>query len=449
MNRRRTPLLLLSALAAIIVFNLLLSTVRVHGRDDSTTVMHSVSAGLPAGIWSRWAEQPTQADLRDLYLYSPEEGWAVGGRGVEGTASDYPVILRLTGSRWSVIDDLPDEMRLNVRLNAVDGTGPDNVWVAGQESRTGPAGQGGGALWHYDGTNWERVSFPNDSRVAGLTDIDVVATEAGYEMWAISRANAHNTSYILHYDGLSWDVETVQNRSLLGIHMLNTEEGQIVTMGAGSAPDGHHLWYHDGFWQATSVWTPQPLNAVSMAEPTYGWAVGNRGATDEYVGQCHTSTVDCRWNARQAVRSPSGAPVNTDLWDVQMVSSQEGWLVGEPWNGRSTVAYLAQESNPKWRIVAVEGDPVRTLYGLAMWAGADGQAVEGWAVGANGTILHYAASPGEPMPAATGTPTSLPSATPGVAATSTPTRLPTPAPSRWSVFLSLTLRDSHFGGRPN
>ena len=407
------------------------------------------TAGPPAGAWSRWAEQPTQVDLRDLYLYSQNEGWAVGGSGVEGTAGGLPVVLRLTGGRWLVLNDLPEEMQLNVRFNAVDGTGPDNVWVAGQESRTGSSGQSSGALWHYDGATWERVSLPNDSLGAGLTDVDVVATEAGYEVWAISRANARNTSYILRGNGLSWDDETIQNRSLLGIHMLNTEEGQIVTMGAGGAPDGHHLWYHDGFWQATSVWTPQPLNAVSMAEPTYGWAVGNRGATDEYVGQCHNSTIDCRWNARQAVRSPGGAPVNTDLWDVQIVSRQEGWVVGEPWGGRSTVAYLAQESSPKWRIVPVEDDPAQTLYGLAIWTGVDGHAVEGWAVGAHGTILHYAVPPGDATPAATVTATPLPSVTPGVTPTSTPTRLPTPTPSRWSAFLSLTLRDRHVGGPSN
>ncbi|MFQ5342638.1 MAG: hypothetical protein ACE5F6_13930 [Anaerolineae bacterium] len=195
-----------------------------------------------------------------------------------------------------------------------------------------------------------------------------------------------------------------------------------------------------GIW---SRWAEQPTQAdlrdLYLYSQEEGWAVGNRGATDEYVGQCHNSTIDCRWNARQAVRSPGGAPANTNLWDVQMVSRQEGWVVGEPWGGRSTVAYLAQESRPKWRIVPVEDDPAQTLYGLAIWAGADGHAVEGWAVGAHGTILHYAVPPGEPTPA-TGTATSLPSATPGVVATSTPTRLPTPTPSRWSVFLSLTLR---------
>ncbi len=441
-------MLLSSALAAIIVSNLLLSTALTDRRDDSTMIAHSASAtaGPPAGIWSRWAEQPTQADLRDLHLYSQDEGWAVGGSAVDG---GLPVVLRLTEGHWSVLNDLPEEMRLNVRFDAVDGTGPGNLWVAGQESRTGASSHGAGALWHYDGIAWERVSFPDDSRVAGLMDIDVVATEAGYEVWAISGANARNTSYILHYDGLAWNVETIQNRSLLGIHMLNTEEGQIVTMGAGGAPDGHHLWYHDGFWQATSVWTPQPLNAVSMAEPTYGWAVGNRGATDEYVGQCHSSTTDCRWNARQAVRSPGGAPVNTDLWDVQMVSLQEGWLVGDPWDGRSTVAYLAQESSPRWRIVPVEDDPAQTLYGLSVWAGADGHAVEGWAVGAHGTILHYAVPPDEPTPAATGTATSLPSATPSASVTSTPTQLPASTTSRWSMFLSLALRDTYFGGRPD
>ncbi|MFQ5593532.1 MAG: hypothetical protein ACE5HA_05230 [Anaerolineae bacterium] len=400
----------------------------------------SKTVQMPAGIWTRWTDQPTDADLRDVYLSSQGEGWAVGGADVHGASGDIPTILRLTRGQWSIDDNLPEEGPSSVQLNAVDGTGPDNVWVAGQENQNTSSNQEVGALLHYDGIAWEKVLLPNPSLIAPLTDIDVVPKESGFELWAISQASARNTSYILHYDGLAWDVETIQNRSLLGIHMLNTEEGQIVTMGAGGAPDGHHLWYHNSFWQATSVWTPQPLNAVSMAEPTFGWAVGNRGATDEYVGQCHNSTIDCRWNARQAVRSPGGSPVNTNLLDVQMVSHQEGWLVGEPWGGRSTVAYLVQDSNPEWLIVPVEDDPAQALYGLAMWAGADGRAVEGWAVGADGTILHYAVPPDEPTPAATGTATPLLSVTPSTAATFTPTRSPTSTPSRWSVFLSLTLR---------
>lgn len=449
MNCCRVPSPLSAALAAIIVSNLLLSTVLMYRRDDSTMIAPSASAtaGPPVGIWSRWAEQPTQADLRDVYLYSQAEGWAVGGTDVSEREGDTPVILRYAAGLWSEVNELPHDTRRNVLLNAVDGTGPDNVWVAGQEYRRALSEQDLGLLLHYDGIAWQRVGLPVQSPVPPLMDIDVVPTEAGYEVWVISRADERNTSYIFRFDGMAWHQETIQNRSLLGIHMLSAREGQIVTMGAGGAPDGHHYWYHDGFWQATSVWTPQPLRAVSMAESTYGWAVGSRGATDEYVGQCHNSATDCRWNARQAVRSAAGVPIYTDLWDVQMVSPREGWLVGEPWARRSTIAYLTQESSPKWRIVPVEGDPGQPLYGLAMWAGSDGPAVEGWAVGADGTILHYTLPRAEPS--ATPTTTATASPTPSVTAPAVPTLSPTVSPSRWWVFLPLASRDTHPGDSPD
>lgn len=468
MDRRGTSLPPL-AVAVIISFNLILSTTLAIHHDSLEVFARSTAEPdqAPSGTWSRWAEQPTDLDLRDVYLYAQDAGWAVGGADVQSLEGDVPVILRYAGGRWSVADGLPDAMQVNVRLTAVDGTGPDNVWVAGQEYQRELSDQRVGTLLHYDGDTWRKVPLPDVPLVAPLSDIEVVPTEAGYEVWAISLANARDTSYVLHFNGTAWDAETIQNRSLLGIHMLNADEGQMVTKGAGGAPDGHHYWYHNGFWRDTSVWTPQPLNAVSMAEPTYGWAVGGRGATDEYVGQCHTSTIDCKWNARQAVRSPAGAPVNTDLWDVQMVSLHEGWLVGEPWNRHSTVAYLIQESSPKWRLIPVEDDPGKILYGLAMWAGSDGHAVEGWAVGANGTILHYTVpgtapsltptatatpTPTEtatprPEPTRTATPTS--SLTPGTTATVLPTLSPTASPPRLRIFLPLALRESHAGGRPN
>ncbi|RME46833.1 MAG: hypothetical protein D6791_07295 [Chloroflexi bacterium] len=417
----------------------------------------SRSDNLPGGTWSRWAEQPTLVDLRDVYLYSQDQVWAVGGEDRDAADGDIPIILHYLDRHWSVEQGLPEETQHDVRFNAVDGAGPDNLWVAGQAHRPTLSPNDVGILVHYDGAAWQEVPLPESARIAPLTDIDVVPTEAGFELWAISEANAQCTSYILHFDGAAWDIETIQNRSLLGIHMLNAEEGQIVTKGACGAPDGHHYWYHDGFWQATSVWTPQPLHAVFMVEPTYGWAVGDRGATDEYEGQCHTPGIQCRWNARQAMRTRLGAAITPNLRDVKMLSREEGWVVGEPWDGLSTVAYLTQEGNPRWEVVPVADDPGKALYGLAMLAGPDGHALEGWAVGVDGTILHYTAPQPEPSPTPTTSPTSTETAQPTSTATVTPrpsappsvTVTPTPTSSlpRRQVFMPMVLHQSRSEGR--
>jgi hypothetical protein len=467
-DRRSFSWLAMRLVTTVAAFNLILL-----GLLTPLQVESDVSAGsatpepdqTPGGRWSRWPEQPTDLDLRDVYFHSRDEGWAVGGKDVQGHGGDIAIVLQYSEGHWSVVEDLPVEARSNVQFNAVDGTGPGNLWIAGQDHLRGALNQEVGVLFHYDGTTWQKVELPGLPSVAPLTDTDVVATEAGYELWTISLANGNNTSYILHFNGTSWNDETLQNRSLLGIHMLGIDEGQIVTQGAGGAPDGHHYWYHDGVWQGTSVWTPQPLNAVSMAEPTYGWAVGNNGATDEYVGQCHNPETDCSWYARQALRSHEGRAITPDLYDVKMVSRAEGWVVGQAWNGRSTVAYLTQEPNRKWRVVSVEDDPGKTLLGLAMLAGPDGRAIEGWAVGEDGTILHYTVPTpaGTSAPTATATPTATvtltpspgpaetetltPPATPSATVTITPTPSPTFLPPRWPIFLPMILRQNRLDGR--
>jgi hypothetical protein len=211
-----------------------------------------------------------------------------------------------------------------------------------------------------------------------------------------------------------------------------------VSAGAGGAPDGHHYWFRGGFWQGTSVWTPQPLYGVSMAEPTYGWAVGAKGATDEYIGECHTSGTQCRWLARQAVRSVDDRAISPNLWDVELVSREAGWIVGEPWGQRSTVAYLTEGLRPEWRGVEVVEDPLQPLYGLGLVSDDDGEIVEGWAVGAGGTILHYSRS----LVEATLSPTATAPVTPTTSATPIPTitATSTPHPPRVSAFLPLVVR---------
>lgn len=405
-----------------------------HHRPAAERV-DAAAAEAPPGEWRRWPSAPTALDLRDVVATGVGDAWAVGGYAGEQPTADSPLVLHYRDGEWASVE-LPDSLRQAARLTAVDAIGPSNVWVAGQVHRSQVSGAPIPALYHFDGTAWRDVELPASSLAAGLTDVDVVATDTGYEVWVISGANEQATSYIFHYDGETWTYDTQQNRRLLALHMLSAEEGQMVSAGAGGAPDGHHYWYHRGFWQGTSVWTPQPLYGVSMAEPTYGWAVGARGATDEYIGECHVSVTQCRWLARQAVRSSDGQAVSPDLWDVELASRDEGWVVGEPWGRRSTVAYLSGAPRPEWRVVDVVDDPRQPLYGLGLAADDEGRVVEGWAVGASGTILHYR------RPEATPTPMPTPTAT--TAATPTPTMVPGPTVTptatrqpRTSVFLPL------------
>lgn len=406
-------------------------------RMPASRQVDAASSEVPLGEWRRWLATPTTLDLRGVVTTGVGEAWAVGGRAAEHPAADTAVVLHYRRGEW-VLVELPDSAQQGVRFTAVDATGPDNVWVAGQAYRAHLSETPLPALYHFDGATWRHVELPASSLAAGLTDVDVVATAAGREVWAISRANGQATSYIFHFDGRAWTYETRQNRALLALHMLSADEGQMVSAGAGGAPDGHHYWYRSGFWQGTSVWTPQPLYGVSMAEPTYGWAVGAKGATDEYIGECHTSGTQCRWLARQAVRSVDDRAISPDLWDVELVSREEGWVVGEPWGRRSTIARLTEPPRPNWRAVEVVDDPRQPLYGLGLVSDGGGTLVEGWAVGAGGTILQYS----RPLSEETPSPTATAPVTPTISPTPNPTitATPSPQPPRASVFLPLVMQ---------
>lgn len=117
----------------------LLNWVHAFGPDDvlavgnGGTVLHFDGTG-----WSL-QETPVENDLWGVWGASPDDVWAVGGRGrMEGQQT----LLRWDGSTWREVP-VPDLERPNVyAFFKVWGTGPDDVWIVGQR----------GAVLHWDGS---------------------------------------------------------------------------------------------------------------------------------------------------------------------------------------------------------------------------------------------------------------------------------------------------------
>lgn len=210
---------------------------------------------------------------------------------------------------------------------------PGDAWAAGS-----------GFVWRWNGSGWSQVQD-----APAVVDLDMFSSTDG---WAVSADD------IYRWDGLAWiSIATYNGYYLQGIEMLSPADGWAIGLDT--------LMHWDG-----NTWTEDPgatglYRGVAAVAVDDAWAVGG----DHIYGP---PSVIAHWVGGHWTYYPS--PVDRPLFSVSMVSSNDGWAVGEwgrllHWNGSA------------WNQVA--SPTSANLYGVAMAAWNDG-----WAVG-NQHILHY------------------------------------------------------------
>ncbi len=128
------------------------------------------------------------------------------------------------------------------------------------------------------------------------------------------------------------------------------------------------IWHFTGTdWQSANESITHTLYALSMVNSRQGWAVGRDGAIVNYDG---TS-----WKE-------SASPTHEHLRGLATLQTAkgvvEGWAVGA--NG--TLVHLRSDQSPVWQVVPGPGK--HNLHAVTMLAPDDV-----WAVGMENTILHY------------------------------------------------------------
>lgn len=266
------------------------------------------------------APQVTSSKLNDLTLLTGSDGWAVGANGT---------ILHWNGSDWQGFPS-PTTKSLNAiaLLNATDG------WAVGN----------GGEILHWDGVTWQQVP-------AGITGVDLLAVSiiSPTMGWA-----AGEYGKIYRWDGVAWTLAASPAvRTLNDIAMLSETEGWMAGV------DGTLLHWNGSEWQSLASLTNNALTGLSALNPLEVWASAGTGFL--------------RWDGTQWSKLATNY---SGLEDVSIVSSWDGWAVGESgllvhWDGLEWL----QASSPV----------TYTLNAVDMLDGSNG-----WAVGLNGTLLHYA-----------------------------------------------------------
>lgn len=411
----------LPALAATLVIILL--TVAIFGIP-----------GLFPGLRRSAAQPPNLAGitLTSISMVSASEGWAVGAptRSLQNIpplgGPDYgPVLLHYHNGQWTkqLAPPLVNDALSNYVLRSVSMVSASEGWAVGATIPLQGVIDAGtsGVVLHYTGGHWLLAPIGKNDLGAQLRRVVMRSATDG---WIVGWNQANDPSgyaLVLHYDGHAWQqVEApVFSKAYSTLGLLSVAEapdGEVWM--AGTRPQGSCIQegadaimfrYNGHAWSSEPV-TPSSASIfnIAMLSASDGWAVGFQPGGVLADSNCQIDQSKPgqgiilhyqhgQWQEAALI------PGDGQVWYFQlvalaMVSPDEGWAVG----AEGTIVHY---HNGVWaRVPSPIAQEGGALYSVAMVS-----ATEGWAVGDYGTILHYhngawsvmANTPPQPAPTAT------------------------------------------------
>jgi len=309
--------------------------------DDKNAMAHPLVEHWTGTTWTRGqAPQPAgrDAQLAGVDELSPSDVWAVGdSEGDGGVTSDLPLIEHWNGTSWSMSGGTSLPAGASGQLNAVGGSGPDDLWAAGL---TLSADQSTESLLleHFNGTQWQNVPFPSQDSAcdSGLSDCfldpTAVAASAPGDAWLAGNVSQPNaTQHLLaHWNGTSWQLATAP-----------CLEG---TATGACDPEGTDL---------------NELTGLTVLSPADAWASGSEGNVG---GQNFHIPYVLHWNGTTwlLAKIPNKGGEGSLLNAISAVSASDIWAVGQTQQLNGAIQTLtAQFNGTAWTVVA-SPDPGRT-----------------------------------------------------------------------------------------
>lgn len=232
------------------------------GLDNSSYPYMPVILHHDGSSWTSMAVPAGPQELYGVWGSGPTDVYAVG-------CTSYPVtgvILHYDGSNWTSV------FAGGLRLTAVSGSGPANVWVLDQS----------GPPLHYDGVSWTR-------QPAGLFSYYEVGGiwASGSEAYIVGRDAYMNTAMVLRFTGQAWVkvpmplMPKVSLSTIWGSHPYDIFVGGLDT---SVSPNRTALLHYDG-----STWTW--MDSGTTAACTNCGVAARRTSTPWWASRCCTMTA--------------------------------------------------------------------------------------------------------------------------------------------------------------
>ena len=326
--------------------------------------------------------------------------WGVGKNDVYAVG-EWGTVLHYNGSTWTSMAS-----GTTATLNGVWGSGKDDIFVAGS-----------GVVVHYDGTTWSAIGSPPLNAVWGSSGSDVffvgqygiilhydggwaaMASGTGVtldDVWGASGSDVFAVGgggTILHYDGNSWSpMASGTSKDLTGVWGSSGTDVYAVEVGGGIYDFGRLLHYDGANWTPWS--RSQAVSSdVSMATghtfDVWGWGESDLFTTGDFCSfpvACWGTVAHHHYDGSGwQTESGSGGEALHGVWGS---SASDVYAVG-------TNGTILHYDGAAW--VAVGGAAVMGVTIADIWGSSDsdvyavGLIPDGWCDGGEcpGYMLHY------------------------------------------------------------
>jgi len=277
--------------------------------------------------------------LNGVVAIAPNDAWAVGYS--VSTSQPYQTLtLHWNGVSWTIVPspNLPPSNVYNA-LNAVSASGPNEVWAVG--GAPGEIGNTGRAiLMRWTGSAWTLTPEPPETAAGIATSRTGVTAVSANDVWAVGAYLA------FHWNGSNWSVSANSGQNLLGIAHANadnvwavgTNPGYALSEGGTVPASAFGQRFHNATWanlgaadNTTLSQSDTGFNAVSVVSPTNVWAVGQIGRftlTEQWDGSVWHIVASANGNPNPNPNSLMGNVLNS----VHANSMTDIWAVGYYWD---------------------------------------------------------------------------------------------------------------------
>ena len=323
----------------------------------------------------------------DIEMLSPKSGWAVGMVRDTLASEDRGAIWQFQNGKW-----LRVPAPFNRPLYGIDMLSESEGWAVGD----------GGSIVYFNGATWEvtqggyfgpalydiMMASPTDGWIVGngvvlrydgttWTEIDDDLYLGGHDVDAFPDGQMWAAwGKVFHFDGAEFAEVLLPSFSAEAIDMISQEEGWAVGGDYGSGEAMGAVWrYSSGQWQREAD-ADTPLTDIYMMSTSEGWAVGQGGTVLYFNGT--------QWIDRSDYVLPQSAASSRPGYvsDVDLISQSDGWAISD--------GKLLHFDGVTWSPVtpAANGVQLEWLTTLDMLTSNDG-----WAFGRDGANdfypLHY------------------------------------------------------------
>jgi hypothetical protein len=368
-------------------------------KDTGTNANKTFTVHWNGSNWStisspNSAQVGSTNNVLNAVVKSPSgEVWAVGYFD-DSFNTKRSLLMKWANSAWSVIITPHQGAYDNVlqAVTVVPGTSGSQVWAAGYYGTSADGSTTKSLTMRLNNGAWNIVpgADPGDkhNKLSGLS-----ATGAN-DIWAVGNyqdTNGPLRTLALHWTGAAWEEVSSPNAgdastSFYGVVSLSPSDAWAVgSYNTGPSGEiGHTFTAHWNGSQWSVVDSPTPgtgayLYGIAAVSPADIWAV------QIYIDSASLiRTLTEHWNGTtwSVVESPNGASNENHLVDIDAVSADDVWAVGDYRDYSSgtdrTLSLVQHWDGEKWSTVPSPnpGDDSNGLQGVAMVGPNDG-----WAVG--------------------------------------------------------------------